>query len=83
MQPASSMRCLISGTAAAASGVLTVTRTISDPALGQLDALLRRRRRVRRIGHRHALDDDGRAAADLDGADADGHGTVEADERRH
>ena len=30
--PASSMRCLISGTAAAASGMLTVTRTISDPA---------------------------------------------------
>ena len=32
VQPASSMRCLISGTAAAASGVLTVTRTISEPA---------------------------------------------------
>ena len=32
VQPASSMRCLISGTAAAASGTLTVTRTISDPA---------------------------------------------------
>src|SRR5438093_6834933 len=31
-QPASSIRCLISGTAAAASGRLTVTRTISDPA---------------------------------------------------
>src|SRR5712692_8866698 len=31
-QPASSRRCLISGTAAAASGTLTVTRTISDPA---------------------------------------------------
>ena len=31
-QPASSIRCLISGTAAAASGTLTVTRTISDPA---------------------------------------------------
>ena len=30
--PASSMRCLISGTAAAASGTLTVTRTISEPA---------------------------------------------------
>ena len=30
--PASSMRRLISGTAAAASGTLTVTRTISDPA---------------------------------------------------
>src|SRR5688572_16868478 len=32
LHPASSIRCLISGTAAAASGVLTVTRTISDPA---------------------------------------------------
>src|SRR5688572_1853205 len=32
VHPASIMRCLISGTAAAASGVLTVTRTISDPA---------------------------------------------------
>ena len=32
VQPASSIRCLISGTAAAASGRLTVTRTISDPA---------------------------------------------------
>ena len=30
--PASSIRCLISGTAAAASGMLTVTRTISEPA---------------------------------------------------
>src|SRR5204863_6966771 len=30
--PASSIRCLISGTAAAASGTLTVTRTISEPA---------------------------------------------------
>lgn len=32
VQPASIIRCLISGTAAAASGTLTVTRTISDPA---------------------------------------------------
>ena len=32
VQPASSIRCLISGTAAAASGMLTVTRTISEPA---------------------------------------------------
>ena len=32
VQPASSIRCLISGTAAAASGRFTVTRTISDPA---------------------------------------------------
>ena len=32
VQPASSIRRLISGTAAAASGRFTVTRTISDPA---------------------------------------------------
>ncbi len=32
VQPASRMRCLISVTAAAASGTLTVTRTISEPA---------------------------------------------------
>src|SRR6188472_3646912 len=32
VQPASSIRCLISGTVAAASGRLTVTRTISEPA---------------------------------------------------
>ena len=32
VQPASSIRCLISGTAAAASVLLTVTRTISEPA---------------------------------------------------
>src|ERR1700751_1960931 len=30
--PASSIRCLISGTASAASGRFTVTRTISEPA---------------------------------------------------
>src|SRR5215472_2417620 len=32
LQPAPIRRCLISGTAAAASGTLTVQRTISDPA---------------------------------------------------
>ena len=32
VQPASSIRCLISATFAAASGTFTVTRTISDPA---------------------------------------------------
>ena len=32
VQPASRIRCLISGTAAAASVLFTVTRTISDPA---------------------------------------------------
>ena len=39
---------------------------------GQLDALLRGRRRIGGVRHRHRLDDDGRAAADLDGAGAAG-----------
>ena len=46
-------------------------------SFGQLDALLRRRRRVGRIRHRHRLDDDRRAAADLDAADANTDGLVE------
>ena len=42
------------------------------PGLGQLDALSGRRRGIRRVGHGHRLDDDGRAATDLDGRlDAD------------
>ena len=47
---------------------------------GELDALRRRRARVRRIGHRHRLDDDRRAAADLDAADFYADGLVELDE---
>ena len=83
VQPASSMRCLISGTAAAASGTLTVTRTISSrPRPARCTA--RGRARVRRIGHRHRLDDDRRAAADLDagssgGTDLDADSLVEPD----
>ena len=50
--------------------------------LGQLDALLRRRRGIGRVGHGHRLDDDRRAAADLDVADADADGLVEL-ERGH
>ena len=38
---------------------------------GELDALLRRRLRLRRIGHGHRLDDDRRASADLDGSNLD------------
>ena len=83
VQPASSMRCLISGTAAAASGTLTVTRTISEPASAQLDALPRRRRRIGGVGHRHRLHDDGGAAADRDGADADRYRGVPASEAEH
>ena len=51
--------------------------------LGELDALPRRSRRVRRVRHRHALDDDRRAATDLDGADLDGSGLVQADGDGH
>jgi hypothetical protein len=39
--------------------------------LGELDALLCRRRRIRGVGHRHRLHDHRRTAADLDGADSD------------
>ena len=70
------MRCLISGTAAAASGMFTVMRTSSEPA-----------RRARCTASpwpatsavsvvRHRLDHDGGAAADLDLADADPEGRV-------
>ena len=45
--------------------------------LGQLDALLRGARGVGGVGHRHRLDDDRRAAADLDGADAHADGPVQ------
>ena len=45
--------------------------------LGQLDALPRRRRGIGGVGHRHRLHDDGRAAADLDVADAHADGPVE------
>ena len=76
VHPASSMRCLISGTAAAASGRLTVTRTISDPASAS-SMHCARWPCIRRVGHRHRLDDDGRTAADLDVADTDADGLVE------
>ena len=41
------------------------------PGLGELDALLRGPRRIGGVRHGHRLDDDRRAAADLDGPDAD------------
>ena len=44
--------------------------------LGQLDALLRGRARIGRVGHRHRLHDDRRAAAHLDAADAHAHRLV-------
>ena len=46
--------------------------------LGELDALERRRARVGSIGHRHRLNDDGRAAADLDAADLHADGLVKS-----
>src|SRR5512132_766748 len=64
VQPAFSIRCLISGTAAAASGVFTVTRTISDPA--SASSMHCGGFRIGRVGHRHRLHDDGCTAADLD-----------------
>ena len=69
------MRCLISGTAAAASGRLTVTRTISEPP-PPARCTARRACRIGRVGHRHRLDDDRRAAAHLNGPDADADGLV-------
>ena len=77
--PASSMRRLISGTACG-----RFRHVHGDPhhlraGLRQLDALLRGAGRVGRVRHRHRLHDDGRAAADLDGADPHADGPVELD----
>ena len=76
VQPASSMRCLISGTAAAASGRLTVTRTISEPACHSSMHCCAVDAGIRRVGHRHRLHDDRRAAADGDVADLDADGAM-------
>ncbi len=81
--PASSIRCLISGTAAAASGTLTVTRTISDPACHSSMHCFAVRRGIRRVGHRHRLDDHGRAAADDEGTDADAGGAMAVVQGNH
>ena len=82
VQPASSIRCLISGTAAAASGRLTVIRTISDPASASSTHCCAVPARVGGVGHRHRLHDDRRAAADLNGgdlaADSDADGLVKS-----
>ena len=77
VQPASSIRCLISGTAAAASGTFTVTRTISEPASASSMHCCAVAARIGRVGHRHRLDDDGRAAADLDVTHLHAHRLVE------
>ena len=60
--------------------MLTVTRTISDPASASSMHCCAVAARIRRVGHRHRLHDDGRAAADLDGADADADRLVELHE---
>ena len=63
LQPASSIRFLISGTAAAASGTFTVQRTISDPASASSSVCFSVVCNVRRIRVGHGLHDDGRASA--------------------
>ena len=62
---------MISGTAAAASGTLTVTRTISDPAAASAATWVDRAGDVGRVGAGHRLHDHGRAAAHLDVTDLD------------
>jgi len=57
---------LISGTAAAASGTLTVQRTISEPAFGEFERLLERGFDVGGVRVGHGLDDDRSTAAHLD-----------------
>ena len=52
------------GTAAAASGVLTVMRTISDPAMRQLLDLDRGADGIDRVGVGHRLNPHRRVAAD-------------------
>lgn len=51
--------------------------------LGQLDALCRRGHCIGRVGHRHALDDDLRASAHLDVADAHGNCPMETKRLGH
>ena len=72
--PRSRTFATISGTAAAASSVLTVTRTSCEPAWASARDLDRRRVRVRgvRVGHR--LDDDRVRRPDEDAADVDRDG---------
>ena len=76
LEPASSMRCLISGTAAAASGTLTVMRTISEPASASSMHCCAVARDVGGVGVRHRLDDDGRTAAHLNVTDLHAHRRV-------
>src|SRR5678816_4566919 len=48
------------------------------PSLGKLDALTRCGFRIRRVGHRHRLDDDGRPAAHLHTSDANSDRLMES-----
>ena len=79
VQPASSMRLLDLGHRGRGFGQVDGDAHHLGAGLGELDALLRGGRRIGRVGHRHRLHDDRRAAADLDAADADADGLVKPD----
>ena len=64
----------ISGTAAAASSLFTVIRTIWEPAFARAATCAAVRARIGRVGVRHRLDDDGLGRADEDAADVGGDG---------
>ena len=76
------MRWRISGTAAAASGMFTVMRTISEPASASAMHCAAVPAASVGVGAGHRLHDDRRAAADLHragaAADADADGTMHA-----
>ena len=77
--PASSMRCLMAGTAAAASGRFTVMRTSSDPACASSMHCRAVRLDVGRVGVGHRLHGDGRTAADLNRTDLHADGLMKPD----
>ena len=68
------------GTAAAASSVFTVMRTSSEPARASAVTCCDGALDVGGVGVGHRLHDDGRAAADDHGADADGNAAGEVEE---
>ena len=76
VQPASSMRLLDLGHRRRRFGQVDGDAHHLRAGLPQLDALLRGRRRIRRVGHRHRLHDDRRAAADGDVADLHADGAM-------
>ena len=64
----------ISGTAAAASSVLTVTRTSCEPAWARRATWIAVPSAIGRVGVGHRLDDDRVGAPDEDAADVDADG---------